>query len=1242
MIINTPFSGKLNLDDANYRIRNNDYVDALNVTKDAQGAGQDKIVSNILGNTLIPYSPPSGTNKVIGFYSDRVRNRAYYFLWNSNGYNTILYYDINREEINIVLQSKTDSNGIDILNFNPSYKVLSVNIFYRDLEGDILFFNDGYNPPKSLNVINLYGSNWKLEYLLVAKAPPVMPPKVTYENDTTITINNLRNKLFQFSYRYVYDNNEKSVWSSKSIVPLPQQPSLTLTDNTATNNSRIAVLFSTGGPDVKAIELSFRETTNGLTSDWYLIKSLDKSSLSILDDDIYNLKFRNDSIYSQIDIIETGQLQDWVPQKANAGELANGNVLLYAGVVEGYDKTTMDLSVTQTTGSYSFFYDQAGLLLLATVNGTDNGTGTLMNIYLYGTGTNGMDGEVVTLNNAAGGYYINSFAYDGTDLSTSYSTSDLTSSYLVSDILAGISAAMVVKGYTQISLIGNKLVMSYSDGFVLTSVGFKTFPALDNDNTRFANVWDSGYQYAIQYFDAQGRTIGAQTSIGATINTPSRVSTADFPEITLNINNRPPLYATYYQVLRSNNTTYNKRLCWVSESAYAGITNGVDNSRFFYIGIGNIAAYNESISSTQNVVSYNYTEGDRIKFYARYNVSNEIVLLPQYDYEIVGTVATFEYNINWPTPLAVDNNTYTATGNFLKIRYPIDDITADFDFPGTADFQHYEILLYNYSTNADSTQRFYYEFGKQYGIGNPGTLDAYHYGMSQLPNGGAVVPVTNGDLFYRLRTVPFADNFNFSSTTFDIGTTGAYVSRGETFPITLTRTVDNLAYRIQTQPNAQVFITGGGYPVWSDTGYFFYNKSSGEQILSINGSFQMVSDGTSTFSVYALIVTNLVPLAAKYTISLLPIEINNITQNVDTIFTINKRFSVPQTGKVYIVAVSTNDSIGSNNIIIQPMNFAFDVVKDKTISIIEKSFNDTYNLVTNSNGRPSVIDANAAQTYFPTVIRFGQAYQSNTNLNATNRFYYEDFDEYDRTFGDVLRLHVRDRYLKVFQQFKVGNVPILTQIVKDVTGNPLQANSNQLINKIQYYAGNYGIGDAATSLAWNNFSDYFVDSFRGVVCRLSQDGIIPISILYNTNAFFVSNTAAYRKDLNNGVSDGVYTGDPCIYGVFDANTNKYIIAMEEINRYSALCGYNGGSAVKISECGYNGGTAIMFTADCTLSSGTVQTIHDCTLSGGTVVVVHSCTFNGGSAIILYDCILTSGTVQTIHDCTLSGGTVIVQ
>ena len=1158
MIINTPFSGKLNLDDAEYRISNNDYIDALNITKDAQGAAQDEVISNILGNTLIPRTPSAGTNKVIGFYSDKVRNRAYYFIWNSNGFNSIIYYDLNLNTVVSVFESKTQSNGIDILNFNPSYKVLSVNIFYRDIEGDILFFNDSYNQPKSINVINQFGNNWKLDYLLVAKAPPVMPPKVVYENDTTITINNLRNKLFQFSYRFVYNNNEKSVWSSKSIVPLPQQPSLTLTDNTATNNARIAVLLSTGGPDVKAIELCFRETSSGITSDWFLITSFNKQTLAIPNDTVYYFRFYNDSIYVQLDITDTDQLQDWVPQRANAAELANGNVLLYAGILEGYDKTAMNLSVSQTLGSFSFYYDQAGLLFLAIVNGIDSGSSisqfaSRMDIYLYGTGTNDVNGAVTTLNNAAGTYYINSLAPNGADLSTSYSTSAITTSFLVSDILAGISAAMVAQGYFQVSLSGNRLELTRNGGFTLSSVGFATYPLLDSDNTGFANVWDSGYQYAIQYFDAQGRTIGAQTNVGGIINTPKSVSTANFPEISLSILNRPPLYATYYQVLRSNNTTYNKRLCWVSESAFSGITSGIDNSRFIYIGIGNINTYNEAISSTQNVVSYNYTEGDRIRFISRLNVSNETnYITQQFDYEIVGTVSSFEYNITNPIPLLPDNNTYTATGNFLKIRYPINDIGVNFDFPGTPDFQHYEILLYNYSTNASVNQRFFYEFGKQYGIGDPGTANRYHFGITQLANGGAVVPVTNGDLFFRLRNVPFSDDFNYASSVMDIGTTGAQVARSETFPITVDTTISNFSYVIQTQPNAEVFLTGSGYPVWASTGYFFYNVSnSSEKIVSINGTFNMSSDGTSTFSVYALIVTNLAPFAAKFKISLLPTEVNDIVQNTNTTFTINKRFSVPPTGKLYIVAQSRNDNTGSNNIIIQPMNFDFQVVKEKLIGIIESSFNDTYNLVTNSNGRPSVVDENARQTYFPTVIRFGQAYQQNTNLNGTNRFFFDDFDEYDRTFGDVLRLHVRDRYLKVYQQFKVGNVPILTQIVKDVTGNPLQANSNQLINKIQYYAGDFGIGDAATSLAWNNFADYFVDNYRGVACRLSQNGIEPLSITYNTNSFFVIKTAAYRRDLNNGVpaSGGVYTGDPCIYGVFDATNNTYIIAMEEINRY---------------------------------------------------------------------------------------------
>ena len=80
----------------------------------------------------------------------------------------------------------------------------------------------------------------------------------------------------------------------------------------------------------------------------------------------YNYKFYNDSIYSQIDVLETEQLQDYVPQRANAAELANGNVLLYSGITEGYNKTSMNLVSVSQDALDSYYFDKCGLLFFAT------------------------------------------------------------------------------------------------------------------------------------------------------------------------------------------------------------------------------------------------------------------------------------------------------------------------------------------------------------------------------------------------------------------------------------------------------------------------------------------------------------------------------------------------------------------------------------------------------------------------------------------------------------------------------------------------------------------------------------------------------------------------------------------------------------------------------------------------------------------------------------------------------------
>lgn len=1157
-IINNPFNGKLNLDVADYRISNGDYVDALNITKDANGEAEDKVVSNILGNSKIAYTLPAGINKVIGFYPDKIRDRAYYFVWNNQGFHSILYYNSPTNSIVKVLVSKTDSSGVDILNFNPSYKVLSVNIFYRDDEGDLLFFNDGYNPPKNINVAGSYGTSWKLEYLLIAKAPPIMPPKVVYENDTTVNVNNVRNALYQFSYRYVYDNNEKSVWSSKSIVPLPQQDTLLLTSDTLTNNARISVSVSTGGDDVKAIELSFRETTSGVTSDWYLIGSFNKSAYTLADNDLFTYKFYNDGIYSQIDVLETTQLQDYVPQKANAAELANGNVLLYSGITEGYDKTKMNLIGTGVNQTDNYFFDKCGLLFLVTCNGADSGTsGNVLKIALLGTGTN-TTGVVSELNNPGGSYVINAVdSASSVSVGSSYLYNSATP-VTVSALLTAIANSLISSSskWSQTSLSGNVLTMAYNGQFLLQSSGVKLYnPTGSPDNTVFANAFSSGYSYAIQYFDSLGRTIGAQTSVQASFTTPKEGGdplTYKYPITQIQIKNRPPLEATYYQVLRSNNTTYNKRLFWISQAAYSSTSTDTTVQRFAYVDIANIDTYNEQITSTQGVVSYNFVQGDRITFLARYDASNtETRLATLLDYEVLGMEST----------ITLGDGT-VKVGNFVKIAYPTNDISADFKFDGTGDYLHYEIFLYNYTNNASSTQKFFYEFGKCFGIGNPGTGTAYHIGLEQTQSATApettpaIISATNGDLFWRKRKVPYGDAFACTAggTKQDINSLMQISVPGS--PVTTT------TYTVQSQPfdnNLPAHM-----PVYADTDFFFKNNLSSTALtVKFSGEFsvyQELPNNNTTFSIKALIVTS----GGTTIVDLTKTEV--VQAQITTKFTLDNTISIPANAKVWIAVYSEN-SLAGEKFTLNTFLLNFKILKNYTIAIIEQSFNDTYNLVTNSNGRVSVVDENAKRTYFPTLIRFGGAYQVNTNINGLNNFKYENFDEYDRSFGDVMRLHVRDRYLKVYQKFKVGNVPILTQIVKDSANNPLQANTDQLINKIQYYSGDYGIGDASTSLAWNNFADYFVDNYRGVVCRLSQDGITPISITNFTNAFFVPTLKSYRQELNTGIAaDGStanYTGNPCIYGVFDAYTNKYIISMEEINRYKLNCNYNGGAAVVV-------------------------------------------------------------------------------
>lgn len=203
-----------------------------------------------------------------------------------------------------------------------------------------------------------------------------------------------------------------------------------------------------------------------------------------------------------------------------------------------------------------------------------------------------------------------------------------------------------------------------------------------------------------------------------------------------------------------------------------------------------------------------------------------------------------------------------------------------------------------------------------------------------------------------------------------------------------------------------------------------------------------------------------------------------------------------------------------------------------TFNVQDRNFIDNYiSAVNGLDGRPNAIDPNARRAYYSTLIRFGGQYSPDTNINELNQFKDGDFDEYDYSWGDIQRIKVKDRYIRVFQKLKCGLVPIFSQITKNAIGNEVTVTTDKLLNPIQYYVGEYGIGDAKESLASFMFADYFCDTKRGAILRLSNDGIIPISVKYKVNSWATDEIPKR-------------TGNHKIYGAFDQRSNNYIAALE--------------------------------------------------------------------------------------------------
>jgi len=200
------FTGRLNFDDSINLMEKYDYLEALNITKDAVEGSQDMAVTNIVANRSVPYTLPSGTNQVIGAKGDPLRNVVYYYVWNSNSRHSILKYNNTARVTTKLLENITDTGGTDILAFNRYKKIIHIDVIHRgEDEGDLVYWVDSVNRPRKINEQTIQSFIPISEDIInAAKEPPFDFLTCTYGDDDTVTVNNLRKKLFQFAFSWVY------------------------------------------------------------------------------------------------------------------------------------------------------------------------------------------------------------------------------------------------------------------------------------------------------------------------------------------------------------------------------------------------------------------------------------------------------------------------------------------------------------------------------------------------------------------------------------------------------------------------------------------------------------------------------------------------------------------------------------------------------------------------------------------------------------------------------------------------------------------------------------------------------------------------------------------------------------------------------------------------------------------------------------------------------------------------------
>lgn len=1028
-IENKNFIGGLNSDDEDRLLPNGDYRFALNIRASMSDNSNQGSIENTKGNSVVNIKLPEGTNRVIGSLDDITSNRVFYFLFNDRGNHSIYEFDVSNNSITLLLQTP-------VLNFKSTKYINDPQII-----DDLLFFNDRINPPRMVNVDRLKNNGYPLPLdessINVIVDAPGHPPTATYSSDPNVRTNNVRNKLFQFRYKYIYLDNQESAWSSISKTPLPIDESSfrPLAYYPTELNNIINIDIELGSSYVKKIKIAAREQNTG---DFFLVTEIDKDKLNIPSQQIiYTYKFYNDEVYTAIDNDgNTGmRLFDNVPQKADSLALIDGNKLSFGGITEGYDPVDIDIDIKknlttseniQPPSVYTYnnpdYFNGYGFVGVRIVDRNDN-LGRVINgknYLLLGVERqeyrDGTQSSVLFPPGGQGTLLVPPFATQGVGYYGAAFFNYFTAGS-IRDRAIKIENTTTGKQIEAGGSIFNEILIEdpqvAGTRFVLTvNISYIDIGTTDSQKNKYIKV---------QYTSVQGDT--AEDVCNGLRNELINIGTLTEGVVDIKVDQSRTLASGWIHGAGAP-VPPNKSLLRVWGEAYVPASRKTDPTPFSWL----------TVASPDTGCMY--WMQSKLDVYADWTLRSNKSLKSGATHAI-GMVYMDESNRSGLTNISNQKTFYVPFFSERSIQsgsLPNNTtltLTVNHTPPEWA--SRYQIV---YSGN----QTIEYLPGSE---GYKGFIQFKLKNVASASGTPGAKQATIGNII---------DYNNFVPEDIDLGYS---FSKGD---------------RIR-------FITE---PISGNTINYLQSYKDVEMISYDN------TTNTITFKDPGITVSDnmLVEIYTPKKKSDNPVyyEVGECYDIVN-----GYHYGSSQNQNANQPAIIELDDIGDVYLRyrVNPIG-----------SIIESySFSDYYISDSWDKGRPNIVDNNIGQTYRKSTIRFSDNYIPNTNINGLSTFNDFSFQEYDQQYGSIERMYAQDKDLIVFQNLKVGKVRIgqTTLYGNEGTSIATLKSQDKVLSDMVYYSGEYGIGKNPESFSVYGNRLYFVDVSRGAVLRLGGDGITPIS-----------------------------------------------------------------------------------------------------------------------------------------------------